>query len=222
MQSQFPQHQFVHIEVDTMIVGKARNMIAETAMPQDVELLWWIDNDVLIPPDSGVLIEQAKRLGVVTGLYFNRRPPYTPQVFDEATEPENKGKYWPIVELPEGGIHSIAAAGMGCMVMRKDILFQMKESWDSILASIPVLPHPSVDSIVRGLSPWFEFLNAKGEDLYFFERLKDAGITAYANYDVECAHIGEVDIQKYDFQYLIDNNLLKRIDDAEVEVEVPS
>ena len=214
MQGQFPQHQFVHIEVDTMIVGKARNMLVETALGvvPELDVLWWIDNDVLVPPDSGVLIDQVLGGGgidIISGLYFNRRQPFTPQVFHCAEEDENLGKYWPIVDLPSGGIEEVDAAGFGCIAMRPQVFHTMKELWDA--RPVPQQSSDSLNKIIDDLSPWFEFLNRKGEDMYFCERAKEAGFKIWINYDIKCGHLGETEIQEYHFKYLVDNNLLQKV-----------
>ena len=86
MQNQFRQHQFLHVEIGMQIVGKARNDLVKTALGANVDVIWFIDSDVLVPLNSGILIDQALKLGIVSGLYFGRRPPYTPQLYQRAKE----------------------------------------------------------------------------------------------------------------------------------------
>jgi hypothetical protein len=61
------------------------------------------------------------------------------------------------------------------------------------------------------LSPWFEFLDKKGEDLYFCERVKEAGHIVWLNVDVKALHLGEMIYEERHFTYLRDNNLVAKV-----------
>lgn len=227
MQNQFPQHQFIHVEVDTTIVGKARNMLVQAAQGQKVDLLWFVDNDTLIPPHSGILIDQAMEQGIVSGVYFNRRPPYTPQIFRIAKEPEYEGMYWPLIEYPESGLRQEDAIGAGCFCIRMDIFETLVERWEPIrdrAAEILLWKRfngelDGVADIVKRLSPWFEFLDRKGEDLYFSERLREAGIPIWVNYDVKCTHLATVGIVEEHFTTLRDSGVIEAGPPEKVLVE---
>ena len=122
MQNATPQHQFTYCELDMMLVGKARNDLVKLALSISPDVVWFVDDDVLVPPHSGTLVDEARSLGVVAGLYFNRRIPYVPQLYTLATEPEYKGKkmYWPVTDYPEG-LMVVDAVGAGCLTIRADI-----------------------------------------------------------------------------------------------------
>lgn len=216
MQSRFPQHRYLNVEVDMMIVGKARNMLVETALSLGADFVWFIDNDILVPEDAGVLIDDAIRLGVVSGLYFNRRPPYTPQVYSCATELEFAGKYWPVIDYPESGIVQVDAVGAGCLIVPAQVFRSMMEPWkqETALAgqALAAGGFPGLQPLVSGLSPWFEFMETKGEDLYFCERLKALGVPVFVNYGIKCQHLTLVPITESQFKYLKDNNLILKGD----------
>src|SRR3990172_10345065 len=109
-----------------MIVGKARNMIAELFLQQpNVDVIWFVDDDVFVPLHAGQLIDQAMQLGIVSGVYFARRPPYTPQIYRAAREPNLLGKYWPIIDYPTNGMMVVDAVGGGCLAIKKDVLTTM-------------------------------------------------------------------------------------------------
>ena len=213
MQSAWPQHQFIQIEVDMMIVGKARNVLVATALPLKPEVIFWVDNDTLIPPNAGILIEQAIQLGVVSGVYYNRRNPYTPQIYIKAVEPEYKGKYWPDVDIPDVGMVRRDAVGAGCLVMREDIFAKLEAAWiprrDAAARAIREFD-PGIADIVELLSPWFEFLDRKGEDLYICERLADIGQDVWVNCDVQCKHLSLIPIERAHFRFLLDSGILKK------------
>jgi len=214
MQTSCPQHRFIFVEVDTQIIGKARNMLIEMALLQDPkpDVVWFVDNDVLIPPTAGELVDLALNMGVVSGVYYARRPPYTPQIYLAATEPEFVGKYWPEINMPENGIWPKDAVGAGLLCIRTDILVQLQEMWTPRFGACASLlqanGYEDVANIVQGLSPWFEFLDKKGEDLYFCERLKLLGYKVWVNYDIRAQHLTVIPIDRTHFEYLVANNLI--------------
>lgn len=213
MQVAWPQHQFIQIEVDMMIVGKARNVLVNTTLPLNAEVLFWVDNDTLIPPNAGILIDQALELGVVSGVYYNRRSPYTPQVYIKATEPEVKNMYWPDVELPDTGMVRRDAVGAGCLAMRADLFTKLQDAWvprRTAAAEAIRKFDPGIAEIVELLSPWFEFLDRKGEDLYICERLRDIGQDVWVNCDIQCKHLSLIAIEQAHFKFLVDSGMLKK------------
>lgn len=208
-------HTITNVEVDMMIVGKARNMTVSQsiALTPPADVCWLIDDDVLVPPHATVLIDQALQLGVVSGVYYNRYMPYTPQVYKVATEDVYKERYhvyWPLVEdMPQSGLHKVDAVGAGCMVVATPVFQRLSAHFEPrYKEESEKLENPYLRDIVRRLSPWFEFLNQKGEDIYFCERCSEIGQDVWINADVQCAHIAEVPIDKAQFQHLVDNNML--------------
>jgi len=215
MQGAWPQHIFTHVEIDTMIVGKARNDLVTISRDNNLDVVWFVDNDTLIPPHAGVLIEQAMNLGVVSGVYYNRRPPYTPQLFDIATETENSGMYWPVLYYPESGMDKRDAVGAGCIAINIDVFKELDKYWTerfAYLAGLITEEDPDVAYIIRHLSPWFEVLNRKGEDMYFCERCRRIGQDIWVNYDVKCVHLSEIGIDESQFLALRNAGLIKKED----------
>ena len=221
MQGAWTQHQFRHAEVDMMIIGKARNMLVEMALTQeDVDVVWFIDDDTLIPPHAGKLIDEAMELGIVSGLYFSRRPPYTPQMYRRALESHLEGMYWPVVEYPETGLMVVDAVGGGCVAIRKDVLIQMKDYFDrrretifqNLREDLSNGRHNDLDwalTYAKNLSPWFEFLDRKGEDMYFCEHAREAGHVIWLDLDVKCGHLGSMPIEEPHFNFLMEQGLVK-------------
>ena len=229
MQQHFLMHTFIHVEIDTMIVSKARNALVEASRGAKAEVIWFIDNDTLVPPDAGILVDQALKLEVVSGVYFNRRPPYAPQVYERAVEAENAGMYWPLLEYPPSGLREEHAIGAGCVCVRMDVFEKLEKvwgvktqaAWAYLMEQTSPVGTESIASIVKGLSPWFEFLEKKGEDLYFSERLVEAGIPIWVNWDVKCEHIGYARFSEGHFQGLYKAGLIKKIGKDVVLAEPP-
>jgi len=226
MQGQFVQHVFYHMEVDLQIVGKARNILVESSINMtDAEVFWFIDNDVLIPPEAGVLVEQALEYGVVSGLYFSRRSPYTPQMYRLCRSEEEHGMYEAIFDYPSKGFVKADGVGAGCLAVRRDVFLRLQDHFKGKLdKALKVVSYrvrydrearESFEWLVkysRNLSPWFEFLDRKGEDFYFCERCRDAGQMIWVNVGVKCEHVGQLAINEGHFQYLKENDLYIRLD----------
>lgn len=226
LQSGCPQHQFIFTEVDTQIIGKARNMVTEIALAQSPrpDVIWFIDNDVIVPPNAHVLIDLALNLGIVSGVYYARRPPYTPQIYTTADQEEFKGMYWPEFEdVPTEGLFPRDAVGAGLLCIRTDVFDKLTEMWiPRVKKAADLLTangFPEIASIVSDLSPWFEFLDKKGEDLYFCERAREAGYTIWVDYNTQAQHLSEIGIDQSHFKYLVDNNLIrKELHNYEVDI----
>jgi len=212
MQLQWQQHTFVHVEIDTMIVSKARNALVTSARDAKCEVVWFIDNDTLPSPDAGIMIDQALQLQVVSGVYYNRRPPFPPQVYEAADNDGFVGMYWPVMEYPDGGLREEAAIGAGCVCVRIDVFEKLTANWEArakkAAEEVSDLP---IRNIVANLSPWFEFLEKKGEDMYFSERLKEAGIPIWVNWDIKCEHIGYARYSEQHFLALRDQGKIVKI-----------
>ena len=225
MQNNSLGHTFFHMEVDLMIIGKARNiLVSETLARTEAEVLWFIDNDIMIPPHAGVLIDQALKYGIVSGLYFNRHTPYTPQAYMLSTEPGEKGLYEPIMKYPALGIMMVDAVGAGCLAINRKVVEEMGTAHAVRLKHAEELlehklrndgkarkEYEWLMTYARTLSPWFEFLDQRGEDFYFCERAREQGHPIFLNVEVKCIHVGTLGFSEGHFRYLIDNDLYVRM-----------
>jgi len=232
------KHKFFHVEIDHAIVGKARNVCVETARAavQDLDVVWFIDDDVLVPPHAGKIVDECMQLGVVTGLYFNRHNPYTPQIYRLANEKEYAGPnvmYWPIMEYPEG-LMVVDACGGGCLAIRVDVFSkleiyaakqrnELQLAHDNIMkiGGILNLPEDDRNELARRvevlfnhrpvMSPFFEFTDAKGEDMYFCEQARAIGQVVWCDTTIKCGHLSSIPIDETHFKFLKDHNMIRII-----------
>jgi hypothetical protein len=218
MQMANPLISYLMLEVDMMIIGKARTMCLEMGLAQvpRPDVFWFIDDDVMVPPHAHVLIDQAMALGVVSGTYYSRREPYTPQVYMLATEPqyEGRGKYWPKIDLPERGLYKVDAVGGGCLAIRTDVLLKMKDYYRELhWNEAQKIENPMIRRIVENLAPWFEFLDKCGEDMYFCEHVRNMGGAVWVNADVQCTHVGENNVGQPQFNWLKANTKMIKLEE---------
>lgn len=227
MQNASLDYLYMQAEVETLIVGLARNMLVEISQQHDADVILFIDNDVLVPPHAHTLIDRALERGIVSGIYFARRPPYTPQIFNlaEGKAFEEQQLYWPSMEIPdpEKSLTEADAVGFGCVAVRMDVFISMVEyhvkkfeyASDLLMEEARKSPNKNLESIafiVKHLSPWFEFLNKRGEDIYFCERAIEAGHTVWVDPSVMCLHMGDIPIGVEHFTYLKENDLINIIE----------
>jgi len=156
-----------HIYYNRSTVGSqadARNTLVEEMQG---DWLLMLDTDMLFKPSVVTdLLEIANKnnIDVLTGLYYQRRPPYNPLAYTQVG-----GKFLAVNPLEsEHPVIPIDGAGGGCLFVRKQVFEKIKKE----LKEKPF-------SISGGL----------GEDLSFFARLKKLDIHAYLAKEIKLEHL---------------------------------
>jgi len=156
------------------IIEKARNLVVEKALKLDVEYIFWIDQDVMVPSNA---IERllAHDKVAVSGLYFLKKEPYVPCMYDFTPESLAKG----IFSYPEkwdDGLIETGLVGMGCMLTKVSVFREYGP-------------------------PWFRITKANiTEDVYFCQQLRILGYKPYVDTTLKCWHVGDrVIIGEVDF-----------------------
>jgi hypothetical protein len=161
--------------VKNTMIYSARNIVAANAIEYGFERVLWLDSDMRFPKDM------VKRLsddmdetgaGLVTGLYFTRKPPIKPNIFSELwleqKEDELDAGATMIYEYPEG-IIDIVACGFGCCLTSVDLIKKVGDKFGS--------PFTPIDGM--------------GEDLSFCFRVKQLGEKQVCDTRIKCDHIGQ-------------------------------
>ena len=206
VQNNCPGHKFLNAEVDLLIVSKARNQLVK-AIPATVDVLWFVDSDVLLPPNAGELLDYLSTSPVVSGVYYGRRPPHLPQVYNRASPEDVAQAFLPVVTVPTTPF-TADAVGAGCLVVKREIIGQIEEAHQKALEQARhVLETKKFPPDVRRLftmaarlAPCFEFLEAIGEDFYFCAQLTHyLGIRPLVIPSVKCYHetLGAVGEEHY-------------------------
>lgn len=152
--------------------------------------LFMTEMDMILPHDCIVnLLEMDK--DIATGVYFLRSP-----------KPENRGQpclykrpnmrtvgkdaspygQYPVTIFPTEEPFEIGAAGLGCVLIKRNVLETME-------------------------FPWFD-LSAKGfgSDMYFYKHAYDHGFRAWVNPKVRCGQIDYYMTTIEDWQWQLENN----------------
>jgi len=106
-------------------VGEARNELAQEALKLGTEYLIFIDDDVIIPPNTITKLINIADQGkdIVAGVYYTKQIPPEPLIF------KGRGtgcfKNWKIGEI----IDDLDGVGMGLTLLRTAIFKKIKKPW---------------------------------------------------------------------------------------------
>ena len=168
---QFP---LVSSAIDKIVLNKpiadARNEIVEYALSQGASYIFWLDDDVVAPPDAFLKMYNHNK-DIVNGVYWSKSNPPMPLLFRGHLE----GPYW---DWHVGDLIEIDAAGNGLTLVKTDVYRKIQkelgEPWYSVNYSS------------------FAGNNTYGpnntEDLYFYWKAKKAGYKIWADTSIQALH----------------------------------
>ena len=155
----------------------ARNESVEGMLESGSEWLFFLDSDVIAPPNA---IERLMSYGlpIVAGMYYMRGPrqgvlhPCCWKKKKEGEEGDTKEQYVPITEFGFGTLLEVDAVGAGCLLIHRSVLEKMKE---------------------KGIK-YFEYTSdhkgsGMGEDFDFCHKVKQLGYKVMVDPTVMCEHL---------------------------------
>ena len=157
------------------LVYDARNRLADQAISGGFDRCLWLDSDMTFAPDTMERLSAHLDAGleIVSGLYFTRKAPVTPVIYDNCGYYEANGKVTPTahsyLDYPKNQLVEIQGMGFGCVMHTVDLLKKVRERY-----GMPFTP-------VMGF----------GEDLSFCGRVIDSGSKIYADTSIKCGHIAQ-------------------------------
>lgn len=176
-------------------VDWARNALVEEFLTKypDCEWMFWLDSDVLPPPDAIAKL-MAMNLPIVSGLYRARNVAFSedsggwPIVAGNFVRENHDGRdelrVKQIGEFTPGEVVPVDATGMGCLLVHRRVFEAITPPW--FFYSIRYEHVKDTDAYER--TDWV------GEDWYFFEKVKKAGFPVYLHTGVACGHQTLVEI----------------------------
>lgn len=148
-------------------VDAARNMLAKKAVEEGYDRILWIDSDMSFEPDLLERLSEDIEQGwdAVTGLYFKRTFPLEPVIYNEIdTEKPEAKTFW---DYPQDGLFPIAGCGFGGVLIKTEILRDLKEP------------------------PFLPFLHLS-EDLSFCVRMAEQGRRIACDSRIKLGHLGTI------------------------------
>jgi len=157
---------FLFFDASTVLLTQ-RERLALEAQSLGAEYMLWIDSDMVVPDTTAVRL-MSHNEPVVAANYVKRQPPYKGVAYEIIGDWQN-----PLAYEPQDSLVPVEGIGMGCMLMKTEIL-----------AKLP--------------RPWFEFGWTKdsndwlGEDMIFCQKMSDAGFVVKVDtqLSMETHHMG--------------------------------
>ena len=153
------------------LVYESRHTLALKAINEEFDRVLWLDSDMSFEPDllERLSADLDQGLDFVCGLYFTRKNPVQPCVYEVCRQKKKKtGELIPTTEcfreIPDG-LFEIEGCGFGAAMMTTDLI-----------RSAGPLPFFPADGF--------------GEDLSFCRRVREAGKKLYCDGRIKVNHIG--------------------------------
>ena len=180
--------------------ARARNGLIQMLLDHELSLgyrmeyVFWIDDDVVIPPDALPKL-MSHNAPIVSGLYFMRKMPHLPVAYYEVKDPNNKGKFWSLDSFPENALIEIDAAGQGCVLIKREVYDSIPKpyyAWRDAYTDSDGnynLTEEGVKVVEDRDRPSED--KSMGEDLYFFTKCRLHGYKILLDTGVLCGHVGQ-------------------------------
>jgi len=147
----------------------ARNHAAQLMLEQGFQYLFFVDDDVIVPPNAYEILK-SDNLDIVSGMYYRRNEPLAPVAIVKYAQ---GGQGW----LPQwklGEIIPVYYTGAGCLLIKRKVFETMPYPWFEWYCDRRDLPE----------------IERTSEDFTFCRKLEKYGIVPYVDTRVQCKHCG--------------------------------
>lgn len=151
-------------------IAQARNEIVEYALSQNANYIFWLDDDVIAPPDSFLRLFNHNK-DIINGVYWSKSNPPMPLLFRNHLE----GPYY---DWHVGDLIEIDAAGNGLTLVKTDVYREIERKLGKPWYSTDYASFPGQK--VSGIG--------NTEDLYFYWKAKKAGFKVWADTGLQALH----------------------------------
>jgi len=158
---------------------EARNGIADETVRLGSPYLWFVDDDVQVPPDApryllSTLAQAPDDVMVVGGIYTGKLDPPEPLVYVNGN---GHGAHW---KWKRGDVFECSAIATGCMMIKTEVFKHLEKPW-----------FKDLDGETEGWTIENKAVGARlnmSDDLYFCEKVQSAGFKILADTRVICSH----------------------------------
>lgn len=165
--------------VKGMGTGEARQCISEETLKLGAPLLFCLDDDVQLPPDAPRLLMETMSQApddvmVVGGIYTTKRHPPEPLVYVGGN---GHGPHW---KWKKGDIFECSGIATGCMLIKTEVFKHLEKPWFKDIKGETEgweIENKAVDAMLN-----------MTDDLYFCEKVTQAGFKILADTRVLCTH----------------------------------
>ncbi|MBQ3281687.1 MAG: glycosyltransferase [Eubacterium sp.] len=157
------------------LVYSARNNLAKTAVDLGVDWVFWLDSDMVFPPDTLLrMLKTCKEQDIdfLTGVYFRRVAPFTPVLFKEMSDDGHEAEEFK--EIPKDELFEVRACGFGCVLMKTNVIVDVFSTFMNMFTPI----------------------EGSGEDISFCIRARQCGYKVVADPTIPLGHVGHAVITR--------------------------
>lgn len=149
--------------------ARGRNIIIKQALENECTHVFFMDDDVILPPDALTKL-LAHDVDIVSGLYLMRNYPHKPIAFDHA-ELDGRCSHLDLANYNDQDLIEIVSTGLGCLLVKTDVFRKMEEPW---------IRMGELESDM-----WCD-------DLGFYFRTRKLGFTGYLDPTIHVGHIASM------------------------------
>ena len=162
------------------LISDAREKLALLAVSSEADYVLWLDSDMIFPSDTMErLMTHMKDHDIVTGLYFRRRPPFSPVIFKHLHLDGVACSFEDYDDYPEDSLFEVEGIGFGCVLMKTDVLMDMFAKFETC----------------------FSMLGRNGEDVSFSLRARELGYKIMCDSSIKCGHVSYTTVNEDFFKH---------------------
>lgn len=159
---------YIPISPDSLEVGEARNLCVEQAREAGAEWIFFVDYDVLPPPNALIKL-MSHKMPIVGGVYHSKSIPSWPLLYV---------KGWPgaFEDYEAGDLVAVHGMGMGCTLIRMDVFDKLEKPY---FKTIPGYVAENPNTVLPHMT----------EDTYFCDKARKAGFDVVADTSIQAFHM---------------------------------
>lgn len=165
------------------LVYDARNKLANEAIRNECDYVFWVDSDMTFRPDTLIRMlkeVQEKKIDFLAGLYFRRKPPYSTVMYDKLEPlPDGSGCTYTLLESIPEGTFEVGGVGLAGVLMSTDVLMSVAAKYGGRM---------------------FDPVHGMGEDLAFCWKARQCGYKIFVDSGIEFGHVGQAVITRAYFE----------------------
>lgn len=156
-------------------IAEKRNNLIKQAIAVNAQTIFFIGDDVHVPAHALELMLERHRLGAkaITGVYWTKTAHPQPYIYRGYLD----GAFY---DWKAGDYIEVDWAGCDCLMLDVAMLKSIPEPWFSLKYDMSMAP--PAKNIETAKAP------SNTEDLYFYAKLKDAGVKLMCDTAIQCFH----------------------------------
>lgn len=157
-------------QIDSVAVDIARNILVEEFLKSDCDYLFFLDSDIVFPPDIiDLLLKHEKEF--VSAFYFTRKKIRPMHRF------LRDGEYHSATEVPPKTLLEVDAVGLGCSLIKRGVIERVSKQNKG---------KPLFKMEYRNRTDF------QGEDIYFCKLVQKAGFKIFVDTGLLVGHYGTI------------------------------